>query len=184
MAEIPFTIEVIEKLRLNCHLGKHKHFQASTRGRQYHLLFGVPTVLISIFIGSAFFVELQRDLPDFAKWSAAGLGLTAALLSGVQTFFNFRKEYEAHRVAGNKYLHLARECERWIALYFDGQIELDELSAQIEDLNERYAQITTAAESITTNKRDFERARALQDEKEILEPSLVRRVRDANGTNR
>ena len=181
MKEIPFTVEVIEKLRLNCHLGKHKHFEASGRGRQFHLWFGVPTVAISVVIGSAFFVQIQNDLPDFANWVGAGLGLTAAMLSGIQTFFNFRKEYEAHRVTGNKFLHLARECERLIALYFDGQIELDALSAQIEKLNERYAQITTAAESISTNRKDYSRAKALQDAKEASEPSLVHRVRESPG---
>jgi hypothetical protein len=180
MTEIPFTIEVIEKLRLNCHLAKHKHFQASTRGRHCHLLFGVPTVLISVLIGSAFFVELRIGLGDIAKWSAAGLGLTAALLSAVQTFFNFRKEYEIHRATGNKYLQLARECERLIALYFDKEIKLHDLSMRIEELNTQYAQITTTSESISTNDRDFLKAKELQDEKEGKDPSLVKRVREEN----
>jgi hypothetical protein len=173
---IPHTVLVIDKLRSNCHIGKHKHFRASTRGRRYHVWYGVPTIIISVALGSAFFVELQSDLPEAAKWAGAGFALLAALLSGIQTFFNFRGEYETHRDVGNRYLHLARECERLVALYFDDQIKLNTLSARIQQLNEMYAQITSAAEGVSTNKRDFKVALTLQKKKEQDEPSLVQRM--------
>jgi hypothetical protein len=170
---VPNTVQVLEKLRMNCHLGKHKHFEASTRGRQQHVMVGLPIVAINLILGSTFFVQVENTIPVWTVWIGAVLALGAAMLAGVQTFFNFRKEYEAHRQTGNEYLHLARECERLIALFLDGQMTLRQVSASIKDLNVRYRDITKMAEHINVRPSDYRRALQTMDEKRADEPTLV-----------
>lgn len=177
MSEVPYTVEIIEKLRWNAHLGKHKHFEAAKRGRNYHELFGIPIVVINLLIGSVFFAYMSIDLSTWAKWVGAVLALLAALLGGIQTFFHFQKEYEGHRQIGNKYLSIARECERLLALHYDGILSLDKLSKEIEKLNSQYNDINITAESYTVTERDYQKALSYQQGKLTNEPSFVERIR-------
>jgi hypothetical protein len=173
MTSIPNTISVIEKLRWNSHLGKHSHFYASQKGRHLHVLCGIPIVVINLALGSVFFALLGTELPDWSKWTGAILALSAAMLGGVQTFFNFKKSYEGHREIGNEYLAVARECERLIALYFDGILDLSHLSNEIGSLNRRYSAINQRAEEYIVSEAAYKKALKSQNQKAEREPSLV-----------
>jgi hypothetical protein len=176
METIPHTIEVLEKLRTNAHLGKHSHFFASQKGRHLHILCGIPIIVINLILGSVFFTLLGAELPDWSKWIGAILALAAALLGGIQTFFNFQKTYEGHREIGNEYLEVARECERLIALYFDGFLDLEHLSGKIESLNTEYAAINQRAEEYLISPKAYKQALQAQALKNQHEPSLVQKL--------
>ena len=171
--QIPHTLQLLDKLRRNAHLNKHSHFCASRLGQRRHVVFGLPAVIINLAIGSVFFAQMSSQLPAWSQGLGAMLALLAALLGGVQTFFNFRKNYEGHREMGNEYLAVARECERLISLYFDKLMNLEQLSAQINTLNSRYATITQRAESYIVTNKVYRKALAEQQEKSRLAPSLV-----------
>ncbi|WP_237066098.1 SLATT domain-containing protein [Microbulbifer guangxiensis] len=174
---IPNTVEVLDKLRWNAHLCKHSHFRASMRGRNLHVLCGVPIVVINLFLGSLFFSLINTELPDWTKWAGAALALLTALLGGIQTFFNFKRNYEGHREVGNEYLAIARECERLIALYFDGILDLEHLSMKIAELNTRYSEINQQAEEYIVSDRVYREALRVQNQKAEREPSLVQLAR-------
>ncbi|WP_418607320.1 SLATT domain-containing protein [Pseudoalteromonas sp. US3C1013] len=182
MESVPYTVDVIEKLRWNSHLGKHSHFYASQNGRHLHILCGIPIVVINLILGSVFFALLGTELPDWSKWVGAVLALTAALLGGVQTFFNFKKSYEGHREIGNEYLAVARECERLIALYFDRILDLEHLSNEIDSLNSQYSSINQRAEEYIVSEKSYKKALEAQNKKATEEPSLVQKMQSAEAT--
>jgi hypothetical protein len=177
MTNVPFTVEVLDKLRWNAHLGKHKHFEAGNRGRRHHVSFGIPVVLINIALGSVLFAFLGEDglFPQWAKWAGAALTLLAAGLGAIQTFFNFEKQYMEHRSVGNEYLGIARECERLLALYFDGLLSLQNLSANIEMINTEYAKVNSRSEGLTVSSKEYEAALRVQQKKKAEETSLLQR---------
>ncbi len=178
MNKIPYTIEVIEKLRWNAHLGKFSHFEASKSGRNYHVWVGLPIVVINILLGSLLFALMKDTLPDWSKWVGGVFSLIAAMLGGIQTFFDFKGNYEGHRSMANQYLAIARECERIIALYFDGKLRLDELSDNIQVLNERYQKVNLEAEKYLIKDKDYKEALAKQNAKASKDPSLVQLKKD------
>lgn len=45
---IPYTLEVLERLRLNT------HFQASNRRSHYHVLCGLPIIIFNLILVSVF----------------------------------------------------------------------------------------------------------------------------------
>ena len=154
------VLTLVERLRENAQLGKHGHFYASLRGRNLHVLCGVPAVVINLLLGSVFFTLLQAELPDWGKWLAALLALLAAALGGIQTFFDFKKTSAGHREVGNDYLGLARECERLLALHADGLLNLEALASELPRLNAEYADINERAESFIVSTREYDLARA------------------------
>ena len=86
---IPYTLEVLERLRLNAHLVKRSHFEASKRRSHYHVLCGLPVIIFNLILGSVFFTQVSTLLPQWCQWLGAFLALTSALFGGIQTFFNF-----------------------------------------------------------------------------------------------
>lgn len=179
---VPFTVEVLDKLRWNAHLGKHKHFEAGNRGRKHHVWCGVPIVLINVALGSVMFTMLgnQQQIALSVAWGGAILSLAAAALGGIQTFFNFEKHSMEHRAVGNEYLAVARECERLLALHFDGLLPLQELSGSIERLNDAYSKVNARAEGLSVAPQEYARAVATQERKRAEETSLVQRYSKNN----
>jgi hypothetical protein len=165
MSQHPHTLEVLDSLRKNSYLGKHRHFSASSRTNRLHIWFGMPGVIISVVLGSTFFVLISKEIPVEAKWAAAFAGLVGAVLGAVQTFFNFQKISESHRTVANQYLGIQRDCEQLIASYCDRLIALQPLAEKLSELNLRYQEVNKAAEALRTNERDY--AYALQNLKEL-----------------
>ena len=213
--ELPHTLGVIEKLRRNAQLNKLIHFNASKRNRRYHIWFGVPIVVITVFISFLFaltgversgqIVNLELPtaqasadpsvlqsppltanthvrapisiyFPVWMEWVGALLALFAAALSGVQTFFNFQKEYEGNRQIANQYLSIAKECDLLIALHFDSPLEPSQLSKQAEYLSGKYRDVTKQAESFNVADKDYARAKNFQEKKEETKLSLFQRM--------
>lgn len=181
--KIPHTLEVMERLRLNAHLVKRSHFQASKRRSHYHIACGLPIIIVNLILGSVFFTQISTLLPQWCYWLGAFLALIAALLGGIQTFFNFKGSYEGHREMANQYLAIARECERIIALFFDRQISLEALSEKLEQLNARYANINQQAEAFSVNDRDYRKALLEQRAKLERKPSLFMRLQNTDNKN-
>jgi hypothetical protein len=165
MVQHPHTLQVLDSLRKNSYLGKHRHFAASARTNRLHIWFGLPGVIISVVLGSTFFVLISKEIPIEAKWAAAFAGLLGAVLSALQTFFNFQKISESHRTVANQYLSIQRDCDQLIASYCDGLVDLHQLAEQLSKLNLRYQEVNKAAEGSRTNKHDY--ATALQHLKEL-----------------
>jgi hypothetical protein len=174
---LTYTVEVLDKLRWNAHLGKHKHFEAGSRGKKYHVCCGVPIVLINIVLGSVMFTMLgeRKEFLGWIAWFGAILSLVAAGLGGVQTFFNFEKHCIEHRAVANEYLSIARESERLLALHFDNLLSLEKLSEQIERLNDAYSKVNSRSEGLVVSGADYKRAMATQQKKKAEETSLVQR---------
>lgn len=151
----PAIVDRVEELSRNCHLGKYRHFHAAQRAKRLSDYLGVPVVAINIVLGSIFFITLSQDLPTFAKWSGGFLGLLAALISGITTFFNFGKLFESHRNVANKYVSVAGKCETAVARFRDGLMDIRGLDAVLSELQERYSEINDEAKAFTTNEADF-----------------------------
>jgi hypothetical protein len=154
----PAVLDRVEELSRNCNLGKYRHFNAAARAKRLNDYLGVPVVAINIILGSVFFIALSKQLPNPAKWGGGFLALTAALISGVSTFFNFGKQFEGHRSIANKYVMLGAKCETAIARYSDGLIDLDGLDGMLQELQERYSEVSEEAKAFTTSPRDFKLA--------------------------
>lgn len=149
------SLDRVEELSRNCNIGKYRHFNAATRAKRLSDYLGLPVVAINIVLGSVFFIALSQELPDIAKWGGGFLALAAALISGISTFFNFGKQFEGHRGIANKYVSLASKCDTAVARFRDGLIDIKSLDGLLQELQERYSEVSEEAKAFATSDKDF-----------------------------
>ena len=96
--------------------------------------------------------------PQWASISATVLAFLAASLSSVQTFFNFSKMAEGHRMVANRYLRTMMQCENLLLRLASEQISMARAWELIDSLTLEYDEVNVEAEAFPTNARDFRKA--------------------------
>lgn len=154
-------ITQIKKIRVNAWFGKKKHYNAADGKDCVHLWFGVPAMILNVIVGSLLVGLLSENANTTAqtKWWGAVLVLLAAVLTAVQTFFNFQKQADGHRRIASRYLILANECTGLIALCESGNAPTN-LVERMELLTQRYNEITLDSDGFPTSEADYKKAKA------------------------
>lgn len=155
----PESIIVLDKIRCRSAIQKYAHFSAAGRGQRFRDWLSIPAIAINLILGSMFFVLVSREIPSEAKWVGAFGALIAAVLGGVQTYFNLKKTNDLHRSVANQYLQVSRRCEVLIAKYRDKLSTLEKIVEEIGAIDAAYQQACKEAESVPTSPVDFETAR-------------------------
>jgi len=146
----------LERIEEDCiHSGKAQ-FNAGVRWSRYHLLLGVPAVILSALAGAAFF----RDYPEIA----GAMSTVVAILTALSTFLKPAERAASHKGSGDQYLALRNDARVLRTIKLDGACDegaaignLDEITKRRNELNQASAQPT---------RRDFEKARKGIDEGE------------------
>ena len=90
------------------HTNQKAHYAASKRFNKLHYTIGVPAIVLSAIAGATLLTEIDNAL---VKVIVGLIGLFAAILSGIQTFYSPAKRSEAHRVAAIRLGQIRREIE-------------------------------------------------------------------------
>lgn len=81
-----------------------------------HLVLGLPSVALSIVVGTAVFVSISKESTGSTKIVLGLVSLGAAVLSSLQTFLRYAERAERHRTTGAKYGAMKRRLELLKAL--------------------------------------------------------------------
>lgn len=113
------------------------HYDAAKKLRNHGQNLGIPVIIITAVLGaSAFGSILTETVPLFAKLIAGLLGLAAAILSSLQTFFKFSERSEKHKVCAAKYGAIRRELEFFHTQGNITDAELKEIRLKLDKLAE------------------------------------------------
>jgi len=162
----PNTVRRLKELRTNANYGKKKHSNAADRKSKYNYYIGVPVVIITVGLGTAFFLTLSEDFPTFLKWVGGFAGFVSAVLAGLQTHFNFPKLIEGHRVIASRYRALSMRCSNAIAAFEDRILDENGLVDELNKLSKQYEEISSTSDAFSTTRDDYEKARQGIDEGE------------------
>lgn len=154
------SLEKLKRLKVDALYGKKKHFNAADRKEKRHYQIGIPLTVINIIIGSVLLSVISDNALQWLKVIPIALSFLAALLSGLQTYFNYQKQVEGHRRVGNRYLAEMKKCDRIHAYFLDKIIDSEKLVEEIELISVEMAAINQDAESFPTNKDDYKKAQA------------------------
>jgi hypothetical protein len=152
------TIHAVEHQKTDALYGKKKHFNAADRKERYNTGIGLSLIVANAVIASTLIYVFVSDIHT-CNTIVALIGFIATVLAIVQAFFNYSRTAEQHRMVATKYLHIAKECSRMKAYYQDGALSADELRERLDTLAREYEQITESAVCLSTNRKDYEKAR-------------------------
>ena len=152
------TIRAVERLKIDALYGKKKHFNATDRKERYNTCIGIFLIVANAVIASNLVYMLVSDIRIFGMIIGI-VGLMATVLAVVQSFFNYSRMVEQHRMVATRYLHIVKACSRVKAYHQDGILPADELRERFEALAREYERITESAVSLSTNQDDYEKAR-------------------------
>lgn len=97
-----FQVTVLHR----CHWRLAAHYARTGR------LYGIPVVIFATIVGSSVFATLESSGYIELRIIAGGLSMTAAILAGLQTWFNYPKRAENHRGIAIKLGDLRRDIEK------------------------------------------------------------------------
>ena len=152
------TIRAVERLRIDALYGKKKHFNAADRKERCNTYIGIFLIVANAVIASNLAYMFISEIRTFGVIIGV-VGLIATVLAVVQSFFNYSRAVEQHRMVAAKYLHIVKACSRVKAYHQDGILSADELRERLDTLAREYEQITESAVCLSTNQDDYEEAR-------------------------
>jgi ABC-type uncharacterized transport system fused permease/ATPase subunit len=124
------------------------HYRMAQRYARFHKLLGVPAVMVSAIVSTAVFSTLQSSTATALTVLTGTLALLAAVLTALQTFFNYSDLATQHRSTAQKYSDLRRRIEQFRLRQHDASTnrtaaldELGDLSLQLSDIEASEPQI-------------------------------------------
>lgn len=136
------------------------HYVSAERFRRRSFWLGIPTVILSLVVGSSVFAALKLQPGPRLQMLVGFLSLSAAVLAGLQTFLGYPERSERHRVAAAKYGALGREMEMYLATgAIANSTEIKGLKTRIDAL---------AIDSPVNTREVYERGRYQSRESELI----------------
>lgn len=114
------------------------HRRACRRLERLNYQIGIPTVIISSIVATAVFASLNESVSLLVKLVVGFISVTAAILSGVQTFVRPSVRAEQHRAAQIGLERIVRDIETLLVL--EDSAEPADLSGSVDALSERLAE--------------------------------------------
>jgi len=105
------TMDVLNDWYTRVDASQKAHYSSSNTYRSFSLWIGVPTVVLSLFVGTSVFASLETKPSVELQAIVGSCSVIAAVLAGLQTFFGFAERSERHRLAAAKYGAIGRELE-------------------------------------------------------------------------
>jgi hypothetical protein len=91
---------------------QHAHYRAEVLYDKLHFLIGIPAAALATIVGTSVFATLNSAVAIEVKILTGCVSLTAAILSGIQTFLRFSDRAERHRRSGKQYASVRRQIEQ------------------------------------------------------------------------
>jgi hypothetical protein len=90
----------------------HAHLMEAVALKKLHWRIGGPSVAISIIVGTSIFADMQGGAQSVAlKCLLSLLSVSAAVLAGIVTFYNYAERSTRHKIASEEYEDTARRLE-------------------------------------------------------------------------
>ena len=118
------------------------HYNAAKRYGKYHLILGVPLVILATAVATSFFAELKDGAASSFRIVFGVLSLCAAILAGLQTFLRFSEAAEAHRSSGSRFVAFRLELEQYLAIGPSSGVEFSEGLKSLRNRIEETARVT------------------------------------------
>jgi hypothetical protein len=130
--------KMLNEWKIRVRHSQHSHHEAGKFYKMLNYALSVPVVVLTAAIGTSAFASLQKQTSDTAKLWLGGLSMLAAVLTALQTHFQFGQRAEKHKALGAQYGNIRREIEEILVLppqeRGDRRKCLDEIRAKKDEI--------------------------------------------------
>lgn len=103
--------ELIAQWHFRNHRVQLCHYESARQFQRLHLWLGLPAIALSAIVGTAVFAGLSKEASVEIRILTGLLSVTAAALTGLQTFLKYSELAEKHRLAGARFANLTHRIE-------------------------------------------------------------------------
>ncbi|MBN2389741.1 MAG: DUF4231 domain-containing protein [Anaerolineae bacterium] len=130
-------------------INQQAHYLAATRYNKYHYWIGFPAIILATIAGATLLAEAKEP---WIRVSVGIVGLIAAVLSAIQTFYSHAKRAEAHRSVASRLGQVKREIE---ILESMSPPKKSEQARIVQQINERLSEIDKEAPVVDFSSVDI-----------------------------
>jgi hypothetical protein len=122
------------------------HYRIASRLRTYNVWLGLPVVIFTTAVGTSIFATLNESKLDIELRIVVGaVAVLAAVLAGVQTFFNFAQRADQHVLAADWYASIRRKIEQQLGTPREGRADakrfVDEVRRDMNTVGSQFPEI-------------------------------------------
>jgi hypothetical protein len=141
------VLKELARVEEDCEVSSKSQFNAADRWSRYHIMIGLPAVILAAAAGAAF-LKAYSDI-------ASAISLVVAILTAAQTFLKPGERGQSHKSAGDQYLALKTQTRiyRTIGYFRDDEAAI---ASKLNDIDDQRRALNTAAP--IPAPRDFRRA--------------------------
>lgn len=131
--------ELLVRWQTNCQRSAVANYDAANVSARKNYLLGVPAILFSAIVGTSVFAALvENEVSPVIQVFVGLVSMLAAVLSALQTFFNWGEVSSKHQAAAAEYNALKRRIDQILVFSQDGQAineeEFDRIRSQMDTL--------------------------------------------------
>ena len=128
------------------------HYRDASRLRAYNVWLGLPVVVFTTVVGTSLFATVnEANLDRWLRIVVGGIAVVAAVLAGVQTFFNFAQRADQHVVAADWYASIRRKIEQQLGTPREGRGDPKKFTDEVrKDMNSVGSQFPEIGEHVWT----------------------------------
>ncbi|MFA9403555.1 MAG: SLATT domain-containing protein [Anaerolineales bacterium] len=116
------------KQRVNDH--QKANYALAIKHNKYHYWIGLPAIIFATVAGAAL---LSDAAEPGLRFSIGVVGIIAAILAGIQTFYSHAKKAEHHRFVASQLVHVRREVEIFERFVPDNISEREQRIREIDE---------------------------------------------------
>jgi len=137
---------LLDQWRLGLRISHRAHHEAAKYYQRLHLIFGVPTVVISAFLSTAVFAALQHSNTTWIKYLLSILSVVMIVMSSLKAFLRYAELSERHKTAAAQIGEVRRDLEQHLAF-----VNIPITEATVQELRKKWDAADRQAPTIPTS---------------------------------
>jgi len=137
---------LLDQWRLGLRISHRAHHEAAKYYQRLHLIFGVPTVVISALLSTTVFATLEHSNVTSIKYILSILSVVMVVMSSLQAFLRYAELSERHKTAAAQIGEVRRDLEQHLAFVNTPITEL-----AVEELRKKWDAADRQAPTIPTS---------------------------------
>lgn len=134
--------ELIDDWKQRVNDNQKASYALAIKHNKYHYWIGLPATILTTIAGATLIAEAEEPR---IRITVGIVGIIAAILSAIQTFYSHAKRAENHRFVASQLVHVRRDIEIFERFVPDSKSEREQ---RIREIDERISQIENDAPAI------------------------------------